>query len=89
MIYTKPLPRLDNIVWLAKHIDPFPITAGEILDIAQTWKFNKSILEFLKLFPADEEFESRADFLTRVEELEIMIREEREMPVEILRSPLD
>jgi hypothetical protein len=39
------------------------------------------------LFPADEEFDSEDDFLTRCEEVEMLIREERKMPAETLRSP--
>jgi hypothetical protein len=45
--------------------------------------------DFLDLFPADEVFESKVDFMTRCEELEMFINQEREMPKEVLRSPQD
>ena len=89
MTYKTVLPRIDNILWLSNLARPFPKTAGEILDIALSWKFSKSITDFLKLFPRDEVFENGEDFVTRLEELEMMIREERQMPFEHLRSAQD
>lgn len=87
MIYIKALPRIDNILWLSKLARPFPTTAGDVLDKARKWSFSKSTLDFLKLFPRDEVFENGDDFFTRCEEIEMMLREERAMPVEFLRSP--
>ena len=89
MIYAKPLPRIDNIVRLAKITGPYPVKARSLLETARLRDFHKSTLDFLRLFPSDEAFESRADFLTRCDELELMIREERKMPSEALRSPQD
>lgn len=87
MIYAKPLPRIDNILWLAKLARPYPTTAGEILQIARDWNFTNSTIDFLQTFPASEEFESIDDFINRSDQLELMIREERNMPAEALRSP--
>jgi hypothetical protein len=42
---------------------------------------------FLELFPDDETLESADDFITLCQELEVLIREEREAQDEILRSP--
>lgn len=89
MIYFKPLPHIDNVRWLAKLAGPYPATRQEIMEAAQDWNFSDNTVEFLKLFPADEQFKSQYDFLTRCEELELLIREEREMPAETLRSPQD
>ena len=87
MTYTKPLPRIDNILRLSQLARPFPKTAGMVLDIAETWDFSSNTIGFLKLFPEGEVFESDDDLLTRCDELELMIREERKMPAEILHSP--
>lgn len=87
MIYGKALPRIDNIRWLRRLVGPFPTTAGEILEIARVWNFSQGTIDFLKLFPGDEEFTSEDDFLTRCEELEMLMREEQKMPAEILHSP--
>lgn len=84
MNYTQPLPKLENFSWLARMVGPFPMPAGVIRRAAESLKLNKSVSNFLKLFPEDEEFESRADFLTRCEDLELIIREERNMQSEPL-----
>lgn len=86
-MYTKTLPRMDKLVWLARLARPFPTNAGHILKLARGWNFNKSTIDFVKLFPEDEEFKTMRDFVNRSEELELLIREERKMPAEKLRSP--
>jgi hypothetical protein len=87
MIYGKALPRIDNIRWLRRLVGPFPTTSGEILEIARSWNFSRGTIDFLKLFPRDEEFTSEDDFLTRCEEVEMLMREEQKMPAEVLHSP--
>lgn len=86
MAYLKSLPRMSKLVWLAKLARPFPATAGDILKTARKWSFSHSTTGFLQLFPKEEEFKNMDDFLTRCEELELFIREERQMPAERLRS---
>lgn len=87
MVYSKPLPRIDNIMWLAKLASPFPATRRQIWLKAKAWNFSHSTLEFLELFPANERFESRADFLNRCYNLELLIRQVRASSPETLRSP--
>jgi len=89
MTYFKPLPHIDNVRWLAKLAGPYPTTRQAILETAELWKFSDNTLEFLMLFPPDEEFTDHQDFLSRCEELEMLIREERAQPVEVLNSPQD
>lgn len=89
MIYYKPLPRIDNVRWLAKLAGPYPATRQEITEAAQDWNFSENTIEFLRLFTPDEVFKSQGDFLARCEELELLLREERKMPAELLRSPQD
>jgi hypothetical protein len=85
----KSLPHVDNILWLIRVSAPFPTTAGSVLDRARLWNFSRSTRDFLGRFPADEVFQSRVDLLTRCEELELFLHEERDMPQEHLRSPQD
>lgn len=87
MMYTKPLPRIDNILWLAKLARPYPTTAERIVQIAKYWNFSRSTLDFLKFFPSDEQFKNMEDFISRSEELELLTQEEQRMPHEILKSP--
>lgn len=87
MVYTKRLPRTDSIERLARATGPYPAKARRVLRQAETLGFGQSTLDFLRQFPSDEVFESRSDLLTRCEELDLLFREEREMPQETLRSP--
>ena len=89
MTYGKALPRIDNILWLKALSRPFPTKTAHILAMAKLWHFSTNTIDFLKLFPEDEIFTSEDDFLTRCEELEMMIREERSMPLEGMLSPQD
>jgi hypothetical protein len=86
MTYTKSLPQIDNIFWLAKLARPFPTTAGKILRLAKEWHFSRSTIDFLSIFPPDQEFQNTDDFISRSEALELLIRDQRKMPVELLRS---
>jgi hypothetical protein len=67
----------------------FPASRREIEDIAVDWAFDDLMIDFLDRFPADESFESKVDFMTRCEELEMFINQAQEMPKEMLRSPQD
>lgn len=89
MIYSKPLPRMDSLELLANKLGRFPMTRREVSKTAKNRGFRRSVLDFIKLFPEDETFETRLDFITRCEELELFIREERNLPDERLRSPQD
>ena len=89
MAYAKPMPHIDNILWLARLSMPFPTSAGDIAAVARSWRFSSNTLEFLDLFPSDEIFNSREDFLIRCEELELLLREKADMPPEPALSPQD
>ena len=89
MIYNNPAPRIDNVLWLSRLSQPFPTTAGDIADVAKLWHFDKKTLDFLHLFADEEVFTSREDFLARSEELELLLREESEMPAEAMLNPQD
>ncbi|HVX47885.1 MAG TPA: DUF2795 domain-containing protein [Candidatus Saccharimonadales bacterium] len=71
---------------LAEIAGPFPASRQEIMRIARNYGFDREVLHFLNLFPADEVFDSRADFITRCDEVELLVREERDAPEE--QSPL-
>ena len=88
MLY-EPRPHIDNILWLAKLSMPFPATARNVAEVAEAWRFSKSTLDFLDLFPDDEIFSSRDDFMTRCEELELLLREKAAQPPEPALSSQD
>lgn len=84
MTYDKPIPGIDNIHWLSKLVWPFPVTVREILETAKIWDFSQRTLDFLKLFPGDQQFVSEHDFMTRCSALEELLYTERESSIELL-----
>ena len=88
MRYNKPLPPVRYFISLAED-SIFPATCNEIINNATYWGFPKTVIAFLKQFPPEELFESRGDFETRCEELEIFINQEKKMPKEYLKSSED
>ena len=88
MTYEKQLPPIRQLLSLAQQT-LFPATRAEIERLAKSVGSPETVIDLLKLFSADETFNSRTDFMTRCEELELFIGQERAMPKEILRSPQD
>ena len=89
MTYVEPLPSLSKLKKLVDWDGPFPATSYRVITNAQRYGFDESVIRFLQLFPGDEVFRSRNDFLQRCQNLETIIRSERDMPRELLRSPQD
>ncbi len=89
MKHVHRLPSSKDIIWLSKLATSYPVTRRQIVRVARMWNFKNDLIAFLRLFPPDEMFESRADFVTRCEDLTILIRQEWESPKEVLRSQQD
>lgn len=85
MKYDEQFPPIRQLLSLAENTQ-FPATRKEIQVSAAIWGFTNAVIDFLSLFPADEVFESKVDFVTRSELLEMFINQEHEMPKEFLRS---
>lgn len=86
MAYNKLLPAIRELLELA-HNASFPVTRQELVRLSRETGSSKEVTGFLKVFRPDEVFKSRVDFLTRAEELELLLSQERAMPAERLRSP--
>lgn len=87
MQYTKRLPNERDIVWLSKLVTSYPASRRQIVRMARMWNFKQDVVSFVRLFPADEEFASRTDFVNRCADLALLIRQEWESPQELLKSP--
>lgn len=85
MTYNKPLPAVRNLLSLAKSIR-FPATREQIIGAAGEQGLSVTMHSFLNLFPADERFRSRVDFMTRCEALEMFINQERSSPRETAQT---
>lgn len=88
-MYTNQLPSMTTLRRTVEVAKPFPATTKEISERAKKAGINNDVIEFLVQFNDDETFESRVDFITRCDELELLIQEERELPAENLRSSQD
>lgn len=88
MKYDKPLPPPDQLMLLAKSME-FPAGRSAIIQAAASLGLPGDVTDFLGIFPAREIFENRVDFMTRCEEIVMLMNQEREMPAETLRSPQD
>lgn len=89
MLYTKHLPDLKSLEWLARLSRPFPRSRHEIVEIARKWHFDDDVVDFLMLFPEFQTYDGIDDFLTRCAEVELLMKQERVAPKEYLRSPQD
>lgn len=83
------LPHIDNILWLTKVSGPYPASCEDIQLTAEAWNFSNNTIEFLKLFPKNEIFNSREDFLNRYEELENLLRQQQVSAEELVHSTED
>ena len=74
MRYTRPLPSMRSLKKLATWDGPFPMKSYRMMVGANRYCFGSDMAAFLELFPHDEVFRSRDDFLVKCQELELMIR---------------
>ena len=76
MLYTQEMPTIEKIAKLAADIRSYPVTAKQVLLLASGLGYSLETINFIKQFPGDAVFESRVDFLTRCEDLRILLNEE-------------
>lgn len=87
MVFRQRLPSIRTLRQLAEIDGPFPAKNRHAMLAAERFWFGENVIAFLKLFPPNEVFHSRDDFIDRCKELEYLILEERRAPVEKLPSP--
>lgn len=86
-MYTKQLPNNQDIVRLGTLIRSYPTTRAHIVRVARMWNFKPEVISFLRQFPADQRFDSRTDFVSRIQELSLLVRQQWESPKEFLLNP--
>jgi len=77
MLFQKQLPAVRTLRQLADIDGPFPLKAHYIVLAAERFNFDDAVISLLTLFPREEVFRSREEFIMRCEELESLIRGER------------
>ena len=86
MSYTQQLPNISELEQLAKLFGIFPASAQQFIDTAKQYGYSKEILIFLRFFRPNESFKDSLDFITRCEEMELLIKQKWDSPNEALRS---
>jgi len=74
MTYDGPLPTIRRLKKLAEWSGPFPMKSHHMVIDAERFRFDSTTIQFLQLFPHDEVFENRTDFLCHCASLETTIR---------------
>lgn len=87
MVYSGSLPQMTTLRRLADVIGLFPVRNHQLVLTSQQLGSSEGVADFLRLFPAFEQFHTRDEFLERCEKLELVIREEQQAPRENLREP--
>ena len=85
-MFKRKLPAIHTLRDLAELDGPFPTTNRHVILAAERFWFSDDVIAFLKLFPSEEVFRSREDFIERCKQLELFVREEWRAPIESLRS---
>lgn len=85
----RKLPPMRSLRKLAMWDGPFPMKSRRLVMAAERFGFGDDMITFLKLFPRDEVFRSRDEFLERCELLETIIFSEWKTPKEPRLSPQD
>lgn len=86
MAYTGQLPSLSELRQLVKLVSVFPASAQQFLDTAERAGSGQNVLSFLRLFHPDELFDDSQNFITRCEDMELLINQKLDSPKEILHS---
>jgi len=78
MTYHKNLPPTHSLKHLTEICRPFPIKNRQLLLAAERFGFSSRVTGFLQLFPVNEVFHSRDDFLESCDELKVLIHDEQQ-----------
>ena len=75
------LPRLNELHAIIAKVPAYPITAGQLAELAEREHAHDSVINFYRSFALDEIFDNQEDLLARSEHIEIMHREDQPMEV--------
>ena len=87
MLKNKTTQKPNDIYELAKQIADFPVTARIVVRYATKLGFDSDVVRVLKSFPKNEPFTSQDDLIIRFEDLDILMKEERQTITEFVRTP--
>lgn len=82
-------PPLGDLYNFIDKVHSYPVSAGQLLQLARRSRAPKPVIDFYKTFHGDQIFKDEDDLTSRSEQVDLMRREEDEMPPEIERGPED
>ena len=82
-------PSLNQLYDFVSKVRSFPISVGQLLELAEKKGEPRTILNFYSSFPRDEVFTNQDDLTGRSELVEIVRRDEADMPREAPFVPVE
>jgi hypothetical protein len=76
------LPNLNELHTVIAKVPGYPVTAGQLVELAAAEHAPQPVIDFYRSFSPDEIFSNEEDLVARSEHIEIMHREDQ--PVEVL-----
>lgn len=80
-------PTLNELYGFIEQVRSYPVSTGQLLQLAGDIDAPKPVIDFYKAFRGDQVFADRDDLTGRSEQLDILMQEEDEMPQELERAP--
>jgi hypothetical protein len=87
VVLVSDLPSIDELYDLIDSVSAFPVTAGNLAELAVAEGAGRRVIDFYRSFPHDQIFKDREDLQARSEQIQMMSAEEDDQPWEIPRSP--
>lgn len=80
-------PSLEQLNSFIAKVDAYPVSVKQLLSLAGDIKAPKPVIDFYKTFGLNQIFSDKDDLACRSEQVDIMRREEQEMPRDGLSVP--
>ena len=78
-------PMLTDLHHLIDEVPDYPITAGQLVGLAEEKPSPQAVIDFYKSFPKDEIFEDKFDLLARTDQVETL--HHQSAPLEEMHAP--
>lgn len=74
MNYSKRIPTSNEIMRLTTMVTSYPVNRRQVVRTARIWNLSNELIAFMRLFPADSQFNTRTDLVNKSAELASSIR---------------
>lgn len=82
-------PPLDDLYKLIDKVPRYPLNNRQLVEFASKIRAPKEVINFYRTFNEARVYEDRNELMTLSEQIDLLRREEAEMPPEIERGPED